>query len=172
MPKTLFVFKGETKLSTTALSEQQPLADMLQLIMWSFSSCRYAVARNWLPWSVWSRSCSGSIWRCPRALIRASSTTAVSMVAPMAQPTTRRLYGSIQTARYRQPAVVRMSVMVTFSRTRRPGFSSRCRQASKPLRVTPSCRHSQAVDKRSERASIRQNLWAAAAPWQSALPPA
>ena len=56
MPKTLFVFKGETKLSTTALSEQQPLADMLQLIMWSFSSFRYAVARNWLPWSVWIRS--------------------------------------------------------------------------------------------------------------------
>jgi hypothetical protein len=30
------------------------------------------------------------------------------MVAPMAQPTTRRLYGSIQTARYRQPLLVRM----------------------------------------------------------------
>jgi hypothetical protein len=29
----------------------------------------------------------------------------------MAQPTTRRLYRSIQTARYRQPAVVRMVVM-------------------------------------------------------------
>ena len=40
-------------------------------------------------------------------LLRASSAKVVSMVVPRAQPTTRRLYRSIQTAKYRQPAVVR-----------------------------------------------------------------
>ncbi|CAJ0897224.1 hypothetical protein R77567_04806 [Ralstonia sp. LMG 32965] len=80
---------------------------MLQTMLWRASTAWYSALAYWLPRSECSTK-PGAGRRCCKAISSADTTSAAGMLGAIDQPTTRREYRSSTTARYSQPAPVRM----------------------------------------------------------------